>query len=296
MKSNLLQEALADARAVKETALANAKLAIEETFQPTLQRMISSKLAEEEGEDEEDIDIDINFDEPEPDVDVDVDSDMPEEDDEVGMGSFEDDDEPAEDDDALESILRELEGEEDFDVDEGQEDDWSDPIQEEDDEEFMEEEDEMYEELYRELTEEDDEEFMEEEDEMYEESRFNRRPKNEGSYKRKYHEAIKVVSKLKSVINEVNLLNAKLMYNSQLQRDFELSTNQKQKCIEALDNANSVREVKLIYNTIKESLNRPKRKQVTETVTRPMKKASTANQFNFVPRWQQLAGLKPIED
>jgi len=50
----LLQEAIADAKAVRETALANAKIALEEAFTPHLKSMLSKKLqAEMEGEDEE---------------------------------------------------------------------------------------------------------------------------------------------------------------------------------------------------------------------------------------------------
>ena len=53
--NDLLKEAIADAKAVKEVALANAKLALEEAFTPRLQSMLSKKLAEEaeaEGEEE----------------------------------------------------------------------------------------------------------------------------------------------------------------------------------------------------------------------------------------------------
>jgi hypothetical protein len=50
--SKLLKEAIADAKAVKETALANAKLALEEAFTPRLQSMLSQKMrAEAEAED-----------------------------------------------------------------------------------------------------------------------------------------------------------------------------------------------------------------------------------------------------
>ena len=50
----LLQEAIADAKSVRETALANAKIALEEAFTPHLKSMLSKKLqAEMEGEDEE---------------------------------------------------------------------------------------------------------------------------------------------------------------------------------------------------------------------------------------------------
>ena len=50
---DLLKEAIADAKAVRETALANAKIALEEAFTPRLQSMLSAKLSEEEAMDEE---------------------------------------------------------------------------------------------------------------------------------------------------------------------------------------------------------------------------------------------------
>ena len=45
---DLLKEAIADAKAVRETALANAKAALEEAFTPKLQSMLSQKLKEED--------------------------------------------------------------------------------------------------------------------------------------------------------------------------------------------------------------------------------------------------------
>ena len=51
---DLLKEAIADAKAVRETALANAKLALEEAFAPRIQSMISSHLQQEAEEMEED--------------------------------------------------------------------------------------------------------------------------------------------------------------------------------------------------------------------------------------------------
>ena len=53
--SNLLKEAIADAKAVRETAIANAKIALEEAFTPRLQSILSQKLQQEieEGEEEE---------------------------------------------------------------------------------------------------------------------------------------------------------------------------------------------------------------------------------------------------
>ena len=48
---DLLKDAIADAKAVRETALANAKIALEEAFTPRIQSMLSQKIQqEEEGE------------------------------------------------------------------------------------------------------------------------------------------------------------------------------------------------------------------------------------------------------
>ena len=53
--SDLLKEAIADAKAVRETALANAKMALEEAFTPHLKSMLSAKLAEDEIEEDEEV-------------------------------------------------------------------------------------------------------------------------------------------------------------------------------------------------------------------------------------------------
>ena len=44
---DLLKEAIADAKAVRETALENAKMALEEAFTPRLQNMLSKKIQTE---------------------------------------------------------------------------------------------------------------------------------------------------------------------------------------------------------------------------------------------------------
>jgi hypothetical protein len=55
---NLLKEAIADAKAVKEMAIANAKMALEEAFTPQLKSMLSTRLQEIEDRDEDDDDMD----------------------------------------------------------------------------------------------------------------------------------------------------------------------------------------------------------------------------------------------
>ena len=57
---DILKEAIADAKAVKETAIANAKIALEEAFTPFLQTTLSTRLAEmdrEEMKEDEDNEI-----------------------------------------------------------------------------------------------------------------------------------------------------------------------------------------------------------------------------------------------
>jgi len=49
MDSNLLKEAIADAKAVRQTALANAKVALEEAFNEKYQAMFAQKLKEDAG-------------------------------------------------------------------------------------------------------------------------------------------------------------------------------------------------------------------------------------------------------
>ncbi len=51
--SDLLKEAIADAKAVRETALQNAKMALEEAFTPHLKSMLSAKLAEDDIEEDD---------------------------------------------------------------------------------------------------------------------------------------------------------------------------------------------------------------------------------------------------
>ena len=64
---NLLKEAIADAKAVRETALQNAKIALEEAFTPKIQSMLSQKIQSEiEDEEEFEEDDEIPGDEEEP--------------------------------------------------------------------------------------------------------------------------------------------------------------------------------------------------------------------------------------
>ena len=55
MNREFLKEAIADAKAVKESAIANAKAALEESFTPHLKSMLAAKINEMEIEEEEEM-------------------------------------------------------------------------------------------------------------------------------------------------------------------------------------------------------------------------------------------------
>ena len=119
-------------------------------------------------------------------------------------------------------------------------------------------------------------------------------------YEDELEEAYKTIKSLKATINEVNLLNAKLLFSNKLFRSNDLKESQKMKVIETFDRANSVREVKLVYTTLAESFKgyTPKRaKKITEGFaskasrsTAP-KKGAIVESSNFSNRMKKLAGL-----
>jgi hypothetical protein len=110
-------------------------------------------------------------------------------------------------------------------------------------------------------------------------------------------EAYNTVKQLKSIINEVNLLNAKLLYTNKLFRNFDLNESQKMKVLENFDRAGSTREVKLVFSTIAESLKTPTKKRVVKESYASKPVASTkpttilAEGFEMADRWKKLAGL-----
>ena len=112
-------------------------------------------------------------------------------------------------------------------------------------------------------------------------------------------EAYKVIRFLKSKINEVNLLNAKLLFSNKLFRNHNLNENQKMKVIENFDRAQSLREVKLVFATLSESFKfggKQKRSikesyaSKTSRSTRPNKKIISEGSA-LQARWKKLANL-----
>jgi hypothetical protein len=330
-KSDLLKEAIADAKAVKETALANAKLALEEAFAPRIQSMLSHKLAEElddeeVSEEEEEMTAEVpameEEDEMSADAEMGAEEDMTEEEDEMyseedQMGAEEemdmaadsdeegeeyeltgDEEEDTEEDDLdLEAVIRELE--------DAMASDEEEMTEEYDEEEMTSEEDEMESEMYseeegeeeldineiirtlKEMEGEDNEEMTEEEETA------------EEGYKEELEEAYKTIESMRKTINEVNLLNAKLLYTNKLFRTFDLNESQKVKVIENFDRASNLREVKLVFATLGENLNvaRKKKTVVKESLaSKPMKSTAAPKKIlsegdAVAERFKKLAGL-----
>jgi len=306
-RKDLLSEAIADAKAVKETALANAKLALEEAFTPKLQSMISAKLAEELDDDEVDEDV-YEEDEMEDEVDtveepVDAELEMEDEEEVVEMEDeeevveMEDEEveedvyEEDEDDLDLESIIRELEMHDD-EVEEGVYEDEEELTEEE--EEIEEDEELDLDEVINALREMegDDEELKEDEVEA-----------EDADLEAELEEAYDTIKSLQSTINEVNLLNAKLLYTNKLFRTFDLNESQKVKVLENFDRTSSVREVKLVFSTIAENLNVAKKTKKKRTIvkegyaSKPTKSSAPKKEIisegnMMAARWKKLAGLK----
>jgi len=118
-------------------------------------------------------------------------------------------------------------------------------------------------------------------------------------------EAYKTIKSLQSTINEVNLLNAKLLFANKLFRSHNMTNEQKVKVIETLDRTKSVREVKLVYSTLAEnfkytSSNKIAKKSIAEgiasKVVKSTKPAAAQKQVisesaTISNRFKKLAGI-----
>ena len=109
-----------------------------------------------------------------------------------------------------------------------------------------------------------------------------------------------VIKYLREKLNEVNLLNAKLLYTNKLFRNHNLNDGQKMKVVETFDRATNIREVKLVFTTLAESFDGvrvAKKRSVNESVaskavasTKP-KQEIVEESNDVADRFKQLAGL-----
>ena len=331
MAKDILKEAIADAKAVREVALANAKAALEEAFTPKLQSMLSAKLSEE-------LDEEINEEE---ETNESVEETTIEEDSFDEMYGYEEDKEKMDPDDEmymgksmeeeidLEEILAELELEEgetsEEPVAEGEEE-----IAESNNEELEEVKDEELEEgfdldaLLEELDgldeakdDDDDKKMEESKDEELEEAKKDDDKEMEESVnplqaeldeaKDELEETKKAFKAVRTELNEVNLLNSKLLYVNRIFKANQLNESQKLRVVESLDKAGTAKEAKLIYETIKDTFNISKgeKRKVKSSIkeglgmaSKPAGKSTAAKKEvisesnDMMKRFQKLANIK----
>ena len=110
------------------------------------------------------------------------------------------------------------------------------------------------------------------------------------------------MEELKKELQEVNLLNAKLLYTNKIFNAKNLNESQKLRVLKAFDKATSVKEAKVIYETLNEGM---VSKTTKSSMVNEIKgSASKATGFiresknpivevdPMVARWQKLAGIK----
>ena len=118
------------------------------------------------------------------------------------------------------------------------------------------------------------------------------------STQRQLNEYKKAAHALKAQLTEMNLFNAKLLYANKLMQNRNLTQKQQRAIVEALDNAKTLREAKLLYQSLTKSLNKVPRKNLNEGSLRTLGSSSKstrsgapANSGVEVDRWATLAGL-----
>ena len=111
-------------------------------------------------------------------------------------------------------------------------------------------------------------------------------------------ETHEVINTLRSDLNEVNLLNAKLLYTNKIFKAKTLTESQKVKVLGAFDKASTVKESKLVYETLSEGL-KTKKSPIKESLGAASKVTGNVNTKKpiieadpMVERFKKLAGLK----
>jgi len=350
---DLFKQAIAEAKSVREAAIANAKEALEESLTPHLKDMLAAKLQEMEDssteeevvnevedeveeahhKDDKDEAVEEYFTEAE---EVEDDAEETEED-EVELDA----EEPADDAEATEEsedltdlsvdqfkdMIRDIiaqeigqGGEETVDdMDAGDIEGMGDeaPLEEPADDAEEIDLDELLAELeaISEAPAKEDEmdEAHAKEDEIDEDTSVQVNAESEGKgynvnrvadlkeAKSDLSKAIATIETLKKELNEVNILNSKLLYVNKIFKSQNLTESQKVNVIAAFDKAETVKEVKLVFETVVDNIGTKKQKRTSikehrgsaskATGTTASKPEVIAEVSDAVRRMQQLAGI-----
>jgi len=335
----LFKEAIADAKAVKEAAIANAKVALEEAFAPFLREKLTQKLSEMEEEtmyetkEEVDESVEETMNDDETYMEENYGEEMTSEEtiDELNLDELlaeleleeeaseedlneakEEKDEDEEDEDeeiditdveSLKKIIEdeiekmiesgELQAGPEYEGEEGEEE----VI---DDEEMMDGEEEMM----------DDEEEIDEDfsiDELLAElkkkgkkeepKKKEAKKEEDDKSKKELDEAVKVITALRSELQEMKLFNAKLLYTNKIFKARSLNESQKVKVLSTFDKATTIKEVELVYETLSSSFSTAKKQVVKESLGFASKPAGVSQkqviveEDAMVQRFKKLAGL-----
>lgn len=386
---DLLKEAIADAKAVKETALANAKAALEEAFTPQIKSMLAAQiLAEEEEEDEDDLaeadkvrmgkdemeegygmedtneaeELDEEFDleeilaeleleegdddtmeeemdAPHGNINADMDPDTGFLEEEINLDEMDEDELKA----LIEDVIEDM-------IESGELEAGGDPVEFSDEEEEEEGDEEMDMEMGAEEEMELDENILAKAkgiakgigksligfpEDVYNEAmaklKANPELKNNKEFmamlnaaknfaaaagaaasagsdigtksfkeakSEELEEALEAIKTLKQELSEVNLLNSKLLYVNKIFRNKNLTESQKVKVLSAFDKATSVKETKIIYETLNEGLvSKTTKSSIKESLGMASKPAGVApkqpivESDQMIQRFQKLAGI-----
>jgi hypothetical protein len=115
-------------------------------------------------------------------------------------------------------------------------------------------------------------------------------------------EAYATVETLRNELNEINLLNAKLLYTNKIFKSKNLTEHNKVKVLTSFDKAETVKEAKLIYETLKDGLTEKKvKKTVNESISMASKSVGVGpkkvdakpivESNQMVDRFKKLAGI-----
>ena len=128
------------------------------------------------------------------------------------------------------------------------------------------------------------------------ESRKNR------ALKSKLNEYASAIESLREQLTEMNLFNAKLLYVNKLLQNKGASSSQKRAIIEALDGARSLREVKLLYRSLTNSIGQSKsgrtlsesavRRSLGSSSRTVSRSTPSSSETTEVKRWAKLAGIE----
>jgi len=329
MSKDIVQEALDNAKAMREAALENAKTTLVDAMATNLKSVVSEAITEQLSE-EKDIPSDYHTGKKGQLGDDRMGDEIPAKgdtgDDLTGEGDGpaiieagieeEEDMEEAEDmeegedmDDADDMEEGSYEEEDEDDMEEGSYEEEDEEMDMDDDDDLDSDDDDDMEEVI-EITEEDDDDDEMEEGEDEEEvtaeeivgemvklDRENKQLRKENA---RLSKAVKI---LNNRIDEVNLFNARLAATSELMRKVTLTKEEKERAIKILDTASSINEVKRSYKALYEgyraggrqvkSKNRVNRRPVHSVMTESAKKTETLNEGVVdVDRLARLAGIQ----